>query len=421
MGMTIAEKILARAGGKAAVAPGEYLDCRLDGIVAMQGFVETHGHAISAGLPDGLPKVWDPEKLIMMIEHHQPAANLKVAERGVLLRALASRYGIKNFYDSTCGIAHQMMVDHGHAWPGQLVIGCDSHTVMLGGLNCASAGIGEAELAYAATFGELWFRVPESLRIVVAGQLPRWLCGKDIMLHLAGRHGADFGLYKSIEFTGDAVRHMSMDNRFTMADHGIEVGAKFALFEFDDTTREFLERQDDVAFSPVSPDEDAMYCETIAVDVAGLVPQIAAPHSFENNMPIADAAGVRIQQASIGSCANGRLEDIEIAAAILRGRKVSPGVRLLISPASWNEYRKCIDAGLPQVLLEAGAQFLSPGCGVCTKGAYLAPGETCISATTRNYQGRMGSPQAQIYLASPATVAWSAVCGRIADPREVLA
>jgi 3-isopropylmalate/(R)-2-methylmalate dehydratase large subunit len=420
MGMTIAEKILARAGGKAVVAPGEYLDCRLDGIVAMQGFVETHAHAISAGLPNGLPKVWDPEKLIMMIEHHQPAANLKVAQRGVLLRELAARYGIKNFYDSTCGIAHQMMVDHGHARPGQLVIGCDSHTIMLGGVNCASAGIGETELAYAAAFGELWFRVPETLRIEVTGRLPRWLCGKDIMLHLAGRYGADFGLYKSIEFTGDAVTHMSMDNRFTMADHGIEVGAKFALFEYDDTTRQFLERKDDMAFSPVSPDRDAVYCDTLTVDVSRLAPQIAAPHSFENNVPIEDAAGVPIQQAAIGSCANGRLEDIEMAAAILRGRKVSPGVRLLISPASWHEYRKCIDAGLPQVLLEAGAQFLNPGCGVCTKGAYLAPGETCISATTRNHQGRMGSPEARIYLASPATVAWSAVCGKIADPREVL-
>jgi 3-isopropylmalate/(R)-2-methylmalate dehydratase large subunit len=206
-----------------------------------------------------------------------------------------------------------------------------------------------------------------------------------------------------------------------MSDHGIEVGAKFALFECDDTTRAFLAGQDPESFAAVAPDEDAAYCDTITVDVSELAPQIAAPHSFENNLPIAEATGVAIQQATIGSCANGRLEDIEIAAAILRGRKVSPGVRLLISPASWSEYRRCIDAGLPQVLLEAGAQFLNPGCGVCTKGAYLAPGETCISATTRNHQGRMGSPDARIYLASPATVAWSAVCGRIADPREVLA
>jgi len=417
----MAEKILARAAGKPAVKPGDYIDCKLDGVVAMQGFVETHQHAISAGLPGGLPKIWDPQKLIMMIEHHQPAANLKVAERGVLLRELAARYRIKNFYDSTCGIAHQMMVDHGHAWPGQLVIGCDSHTIMLGGLNCASAGIGETELAYAAAFGELWFRVPESLRIEVSGRLPRWLCGKDIMLHLAGRHGADFGLYKSIEFCGDAVDDLSMDSRFTMADHGIEVGAKFALFECDGKTRDFLDRQGNAEFAPVSPDGGAVYSDTISVDVSALAPQVAAPHSFENNQPIEEAAGTKIHQATIGSCANGRFEDVAIAAEILKGRKVSPGVRLLISPASWGVYRECIDAGLPQILLEAGAQFINPGCGVCTKGAYLAPGETCITATTRNYQGRMGSPQAQIYLASPATVAWSAVRGQIADPREALA
>jgi len=417
----MAEKILARAAGKPAVKPGDYIDCKLDGVVAMQGFVETHQHTISAGLPGGLPKIWDPQKLIMMIEHHQPAANLKVAERGVLLRELAARYRIKNFYDSTCGIAHQMMVDHGHAWPGQLVIGCDSHTIMLGGLNCASAGIGETELAYAAAFGELWFRVPESLRIEVSGRLPRWLCGKDIMLHLAGRHGADFGLYKSIEFCGDAVDDLSMDSRFTMADHGIEVGAKFALFECDGKTRDFLDRQGNAEFAPVSPDGGAVYSDTISVDVSALAPQVAAPHSFENNQPIEEAAGTKIHQATIGSCANGRFEDVAIAAEILKGRKVSPGVRLLISPASWGVYRECIDAGLPQILLEAGAQFINPGCGVCTKGAYLAPGETCITATTRNYQGRMGSPQAQIYLASPATVAWSAVRGQIADPREALA
>jgi 3-isopropylmalate/(R)-2-methylmalate dehydratase large subunit len=417
-GMTMAEKILARAAGKASVKPGDYVDCKLDGIVAMQGFVETHQHAISAGLPQGLPSVWDADKLIMMIEHHQPAQNLKVAERGVLLRELAARYRIKNFYDATCGIAHQMMIDHRHAWPGQLVIGCDSHTIMLGGVNCASAGIGETELAYAATFGELWFRVPEAVRVLVTGRMPRWLSGKDIMLHLAGRYGADFGLYKSIEFAGDTVGELSMDNRFTMADHGIEVGAKFALFECDEKTRALLGDRDDVV--PVSPDHDAHYGETITVDVSALAPQIAAPHSFENNQPIADAAGVKIQQATIGSCANGRFEDIAIAAEILVGRKVSPGVRLLISPASWAEYRKCLDAGLAQPLMDAGAQLLNPGCGVCTKGAYLAPNETCITSTTRNHQGRMGSPQARIYLASPATVAWSAVRGEIADPREVL-
>lgn len=419
MGMTMAEKILARTAGKPAVKPGEYVDCKLDGIVAMQGFVETHNHAINAGIPGGLPKIWDSEKFIMMIEHHQPAANLKVAERGVLLRELAKRYQVKNFYDSTCGIAHQMMIDYAHALPGTLVIGCDSHTVMLGAVNCASTGIGETDLAYASAFGELWFRVPEGQRIEIRGKMPKWLYGKDIMLHLAGKYGEDFALYKSMEFSGD-IADISMDSRFTMADHGIEVGAKFALFECDDKTNALLKERGAKASEPVSPDRDAHYAETITVDVSDMAPQIAAPHSFENNQPIGEAVGVAIQQATIGSCANGRFEDVAIAAQILKGRKVAPGVRLLISPASWQVYKQCAEAGLAQVLIEAGAQLLNPGCGVCTKGAYLAPNETCITATTRNYQGRMGSPEASIYLASPATVAWSAVQGKIADPRDVL-
>ena len=240
------------------------------------------------------------------------------------------------------------------------------------------------------------------------------------MLHLAGRYGADFALYQSIEFAGETASAMSMDSRFTMADHGIEVGAKFALFECDDKTLTLLGQPQGTAFTPVSPDKDAVYSDTITVDVSDMAPQVAAPHSFENNQPIEDVAGVKIHQATIGSCANGRFEDIAIAADILKGRKVARGTRLLISPASWGVYKQCVEAGFPQVLLEAGAQLLNPGCGVCTKGAYLAPGETCITATTRNYQGRMGSPEAQIYLASPATVAWSAVRGEIADPREAI-
>lgn len=420
MGMTMAEKILARTAGKAAVKPGEYVDCKLDGIVAMQGFVETHNHAISAGLPDGLPSIWDPEKFYMMIEHHQPAANLKVAERGVLLRQLAARYRIKNFYDSTCGIAHQMMVDKAHALPGQLVIGCDSHTIMLGGINCASTGIGETDLAYASMFGELWFRVPETVRVELTGEMPPWLTGKDIMLHLAGQRGEDFALYKSLEFVGPCVKAMSMDNRFTIADHGVEVGAKFTLFECDEKTEALLKTRAKQDYTPVTSDPDAHYSETLTFDLTGMAPQIAAPHSFGNNQPIGEVVGVPIHQASIGSCANGRFEDIEVAAKIMAGRKVAPGVRLLVSPASWDIYRQCLDAGLQKILIDAGAQFLNPGCGVCTKGAYLAPGETCISATTRNYQGRMGSPEAAIYLGSPASVAWSAVNGRISDVRDII-
>jgi 3-isopropylmalate/(R)-2-methylmalate dehydratase large subunit len=421
MGMTIAEKITARAAGKEFVHAGEYVDCRLDGIMGHHGFMEAHNNAVAAGLPEGLPKIWNPAKFYLMIEHHQPPANLKVALRGRKLRELAERYRLQNFYDTRCGICHQIMVDKAHSLPGQLIIGCDSHTIMYGALNCASTGIGETELAYAATFGELWFRVPESLRITLTGELPAWLTGKDIMLRLAGDYGDDFALYKSIEFTGPAIQSLTMDKRFTMADHGVEVGAKFTLFEFDQTTKSYLDSRKSLSYQPVNPDTDANYVKEFTLDLSNMPPQVAAPHSFGNVLPIEDLSGMRIDQACVGSCANGRFEDIEMTARILKGRKVCKGVRLLVSPASWDIYRMCIDAGLPQIIIDAGGQFLNPGCGVCgSTGAYLAPGEVCITASTRNYQGRMGSTEASIYLGSPATVTWSAVMGTIADPREVL-
>ena len=421
MSMTVAEKVLARAAGKSNVRAGEYVDCRLDGIMAYQSFIETHTRAVEAGLPDGLPRVFDPEKLFLMVEHHQPATNIKTALRGVKLRELSQRYELKHFYDTTCGICHQMMVDNAHALPGELIIGTDSHAIMYGALNCAATGIGETDAGYAITFGELWFRVPASVRISLTGAAPSWPIGKDIMLYLAGRYGVDFALYKSIEFAGPAVGTLSMDNRFTMSDHGVEVGAKFAMFGFDDRTRDFLTGRTERPIVPVSADADAGYAHEYTLDITNLPPQIAVPHSFGKNRPIAEVAGTQINQACIGSCANGRFEDIAIAAQILKGRRIHRNVRLLISPASWAVYRQCLDAGLPQIILDAGGQFLNPGCGVCgANGAYLAPGEVCLTATTRNHQGRMGSKEASIYLGGPATVAWSAVQGAISDPREVL-
>jgi 3-isopropylmalate/(R)-2-methylmalate dehydratase large subunit len=420
-GMTIAEKILARAAGRSRVGPGEYVDCRVDGVMAYETFVDTYDHLVDAGLPEGIPKVWNPARLYLMVEHVQPAGSLRQAERAARLRQLVPRYRIKHFYDVTCGICHQMMVDHAHALPGQLLVGSDSHSCMWGALNCASTGIGEMDLAYVVTFGELWFMVPESIRLELTGQPPPWPVAKDVMLWLAGRHGADFALYKSIEVTGPGARALSMDGRFTIADHGIEVGAKFVIFECDERTREFLEGRTTQPFHPLQADPGAPYQQTLHVDLGSLPPQVAAPHSFDNVRPVDELTGVRIDQACIGSCANGRFEDIEVAARILRGRRVHPGVRLLVSPASWEVYKRCVEAGLPQVVVDAGGQFLDPGCGICIPArAYLAPGEVCLSATTRNYQGRMGSPEASIYLANPATVAWSAVAGTVADPREVL-
>ena len=421
MGMTIAEKIMARAAGKAKTKPGEYLDCRIDGILAIQGMVETHQNAIEAGLPNGLPQVFDKSKIFMMIEHNQPAANAKVAGRGVILRELAKRYDIEHFHDTGCGICHQMMVDNAYALPGQLVVGTDSHTIMYGALNCAATGYGETEAGYAMTFGEMWFQVPETIRVELTGEAPSWPCGKDVMLYLAGKYGVAFARYKSIEFVGPGVKTMTMDSRFSMSDHGIEVGAKFTFFEVDEVTRAFLKGRTTKSIEPVSSDPDANYARVIKMDLSELVPQIAAPHSFGNNKPIKEVLGTKIDQACVGSCANGRFEDIEITARIVKGRKVAKGVRLLVSPASWEIYRKCHAAGLPDMSLDAGGQFLQPGCGVCGgTSAFMAPGEVCITATTRNHQGRMGTKEAFIYLGSPATVAWSAVNGVISDPREVL-
>jgi 3-isopropylmalate/(R)-2-methylmalate dehydratase large subunit len=359
--------------------------------------------------------------VFLMVEHHQPATNLKVAERGVLLRKLAERYELENFYDTTCGICHQMMVDKAHALPGHLVVGTDSHSIMYGALNCASTGIGETDSGYAFTFGELWFQVPESIEITLIGSAPAWPIGKDIMLYLAGKYGVDMALYKSIEFVGAGVKTLTMDNRFTMSDQGVEIGAKFAIFPCDDATRAFLEGRATAPYEPVTSDADAVYAERYALDLSSITPQVAAPHSFGNVKPVEEHAGIRIDQACIGSCANGRFEDIEIAAKILKGRKIKRGVRLLVSPSSWDVYRQCLAAGLPEIILDAGGQFLNPGCGVCGQnGAFMAPGEVCITATTRNEQGRMGSKDASIYLGSPATVAWSAVNGAISDPRAVL-
>jgi 3-isopropylmalate/(R)-2-methylmalate dehydratase large subunit len=241
------------------------------------------------------------------------------------------------------------------------------------------------------------------------------------MLYLAGRYGIDFALYKSIEFAGSGVKSLTMDNRFTMSDHGVEVGAKFALFECDERTLAFLKGKTTERYQAVRPDAGARYSKRYSLDLSSITPQVAAPHSFGNVQPIGDLSGIHIDQACVGSCANGRFEDIEITARILKGRKVHKGVRLLVSPASWPVYRQCLDAGLPQVIIDAGGQFLDPGCGICGfNRAYMAPGEVCLTATTRNHQGRMGSKEASIYLGGPATVAWSAVMGAIADPREAL-
>ena len=357
-----------------------------------------------------------------MTEHNQPPMNVNSANANLAARRDAERLDLKYFYDAEMGICHQMMVDYGHTRPGELVVGTDSHTCMLGALNCAATGIGAEEAAYSLAFGQLFFTVPESIKVVLNGKPRPYPFAKDIILHLAGIYGDAFAQNRSIEFLGPMSTGMDLADRMCLADHAVEVGAKFGLFTADERTQDFARSRSTIAFDPVEPDLDAEYVQEIEVDCDALGFQVAKPYRFDNVSPIDEAIGTRIDQARIGSCANGRFEDIEIAARMLKGRKVSPHVRFFISPASMGVYKQCADAGLIGDLIEAGVRFQNPGCAICTSQVVLNE-EVCITSTTRNSRGRFGGPAAvdsQAYLAGPATVAAAAIAGEIVDPRELL-
>ncbi|MEE9550321.1 MAG: aconitase/3-isopropylmalate dehydratase large subunit family protein [Candidatus Binatia bacterium] len=423
MGLTIAEKILSRKSlENKEVKAGDYVGARIDGLMIHMRAADVNAKAIEAGLPGGLPRIWDPERVFMMTDHHQPPQNELQARNNKIARDMADRLGIKYFHDAEPGVCHQMMLDYGYVRPGELIVGPDSHCTLYGALNAAGAGIAEPDAAYVAVFGELWLRVPDSVKIVITGPVPTsYPVGKDLILYLAGQYGDDFARYMAIEYTGSAVQAMDMSNRMCLADHAVEVGAKFGFFEADEKTLAYVAEHTDRPFEAVSADPDAQYSKEIMVNMENVGVRVAKPHTFGNVVPIEEVAGKRIDQAMIGSCANGRLEDIEVAARILRGQKVAKKVRFLISPASYPVYLQCLEAGLVDTLIRAGAQFLMPGCGVCSpRLGYLADGEVAITATTRNYRGRKGSPKAEIYLGGPATVAASAITGVITDPREVL-
>ena len=422
MAQTLAEKLFSRhnLAGR-AVQSGDILEARIDGAMMHYHANEPmHDLAVQAGFKDGLPCVWDRDRIYVLLDHHQPTLSQKQADENALIRREVERLGINCFHDSEPGIAHQMMADYGLMRPGELVVGNDSHTISYGALNSGGLGITRADMFYVLLFGELWFQVPQTIKLVLNGRQPNYPIAKDIILHLAGKYGDDFAGSMSIEYAGTLVPQLSIDSRMCLAAHGVEVGAKLAMFPFDDTTREFLRTRTDKPYEPIVADADAVYEKEIVLDVDAMPFVVAKPHQFGHVGPVNEAAGVNIQQAIIGSCANGRFEDIEIAARMLKGRKVAKGVRFLISPASQQVYLQCIKAGLVESLIEAGAQVVTPGCGVCQpKVGFLSDGEVCITATTRNFKGRKGSMKAEIYLAGPLTVAAAAVAGRIVDPREV--
>jgi 3-isopropylmalate/(R)-2-methylmalate dehydratase large subunit len=420
---TIAEKLFSRhnLAGK-AVHAGDILEARIDGaMVHYHANEPMHDLALQAGFKEGLPRVWDRDRVFVLLDHHQPTLSQKQADENALIRREVERLGIRCFHDSEPGIAHQMMADYGLMRPGELVVGNDSHTISYGALNVGGIGITRADMLYVLLFGELWFQVPQSIRVVLNGRHPNYPIAKDIVLYLAGQYGDDFAGNMSIEYGGTLVPGLSIDSRMCLSAHGVEVGAKLATFPCDEATRAFVATRTDRPYEPIAADSDARYAREIALDVDTMPFVVAKPHQFGNVGPVDEVAGQRIQQAIIGSCANGRFEDIEIAARVLAGRKVAKGVRFLISPASQQVYLQCVKAGLVQTLLEAGAQIVTPGCGVCQpKVGFLSDGETCITSTTRNFKGRKGSMKADIYLAGPLTVAAAAVAGEIVDPKEML-
>jgi 3-isopropylmalate/(R)-2-methylmalate dehydratase large subunit len=422
MPQTVAEKLfsLHNLAGE-PVHAGDILEARIDGaMVHYHANEPMHELAVQAGFKEGLPRVWDTSRVYVLLDHHQPTLSQKQADENALIRREVARLGIECFHDSEPGIAHQMMADYGLARPGELIVGNDSHTISYGALNAGATGITRADMLYVLLFGELWFQVPQSIRVVLNGRARGYTIAKDIILYLAGRYGDDFAGNMSIEYDGTLVPELSIDSRMCLSAHGVEVGAKLAMFACDETTRAFLGARTDKPYEPIAADPGAHYEREIVVDVDAMPFVVAKPHQFGNVAPVEDVAGRPIQQAIIGSCANGRFEDIEIAARVLRGRKVAKGVRFLISPASQQVYLQCVKEGLIETLLEAGAQIVTPGCGVCQpKVGFLSAGEACITATTRNFKGRKGSLEADIYLAGPLTVAAAAVAGEIVHPREV--
>jgi homoaconitate hydratase family protein len=422
MAQTMAEKLFSSHNLAAREASaGDLVEARIDGAMVHYHATEPMvDMAKEAGFADGLPRVWDPERVFVLMDHHQPVLSQKQADQNATVRAEVERLGIKVFHDAEPGIAHQMMLDYGLARPGELVVGNDSHTLGYGAINAGATGITRADMFYVLLFGELWFQVPASVQIVLEGRQPRYPISKDIMLYLAGRYGEDFAQNLSIEYSGPLVPQLSIDSRMCLSTHGVELGAKLAMFAADAGTREFLAVRTDKPWQPIEADEGAQYERTIRLNVDEMPFMVAKPHQFGNVVPARDVAGTRIHQAQIGSCANGRFEDIEIAARVLKGRKVAKGVRFLVSPASQQVYLQCLKAGLIEQLVESGVQVITPGCGICQpKVGFLSDREVCISATTRNFKGRKGSLLADIYLGGPLTVAAAAVAGEIIDPKEV--
>jgi len=416
--MTFAQKVLSKASGKEAY-PGDIVSAKID--LAMSH--ENAALVLRSFKEIGAKEVWDPERIVLLFDHRIPANTTKAAEGHQSVRKFVRAEGLPNFYDLREGICHQVLPEKGHVLPGMLIVGTDSHTTTYGALGAFSTGIGATEMAAVWATGELWMKVPRTFRFDLTGKLEEPVAAKDVILHLIGKMGADGCDYRCTEFVGPVVDAMSVSGRMTMCNMSMEMGAKAGVTFPDEKTRDYLKGRTSKQWEPVLSDKDAEVEKTFDMDLTGLSPQVAYPHSVDNVKPVEDMAGIPVDQAVIGSCTNGRAEDLLAAERILHGRHIPNGVRLIVVPASREVYLWAADSGILASLVRSGAIVTNPGCGPCL-GAHqglLAPGERCIATTNRNFRGRMGSPESEVYLASPATVAASALKGEIADPREVRA
>ena len=417
MGKTFSEKILGSKAGK-EVHAGEVVTVSPDQILSH----DNSAAIIKEFKKLGVKNVKAPQKLVIILDHIVPASSEKYAANHKTIREFVAEQDISNFFDVPNGICHQVFSENGFALPGKLILGADSHTTSYGAFGAFSAGIGRSEVASLWASDEIWLKVPETIKIEISGELPGGVYAKDVILKIIGDERADRGNYKALEFTGDAVSHFSIASRLVLTNMAAEMGAKNGYCEPDEKTMQWLEGRTKEDFHPVASDPDAAFEAVLKHDISSLEPQVACPHTVDNVRSISEVEGTGFHQALIGTCTNGRFEDLEVSAGILSGKKVHPQVRVLVIPASRQEFLEALKKGIIEILAEAGCIVLNPGCGPCL-GAHqgiLAPGEVALSTANRNFRGRMGSRDSEIYLASPATVAASSIEGKITDPRKFL-
>jgi len=420
-GKTIAEKILLdhNLSGN-DIKPGSIINAKIDLIMSHFGTAKVSLDFNKIKSPKRR-KVFDPNKIVVLFDHYNPAPNERWANIHDMIRKFVKRQGIANFYDIREGICHQVLPEKGHIKPGMLIVGGDSHTTTYGAFNAASCGVGNSDLFYAYVKGELWFKIPHTIKFNISGKLPNNVMSKDVIIKIAGDYTAEVANYKSIEFTGNTMEKLSISSRMTMSNFALELGAKFAFGIPDQKVIDWIRERTMEPFELVKPDYDAAYERMYEMDVNELEPQISCPHTIDNVKSVSDVEGIKIDQAFLGSCTNGRYEDLEIAAKILEGKEIHRDVRMIVTPASKRIWLQAAKSEIAEILINAGAIITNPSCGACFggQGGILAPGEVCISSSNRNFQGRMGSINSKVYLGSPATVAASALKGEIADPREL--